>query len=308
MNMPETTEEKNGRLNLLATEINTIKSQTQKIMMQASVEIGKRLLEAKAAVGHGNWEGWLTANVDYSQRTASNLIRIYEEYGVGQRKLFGKEANPQVLASLTYTQAVALLGIRDADERAEFIDGHDVADMSSRDLQQAIKERDKAKAKNELLEKTKKKNLEKIEELQKQLNEAREKGEDEESSSDDNRVHELEVQLAVAKGRAEEAEKKVEEMEKAPLEPAVVERVPADVQAELDKLRADIAAAKNQPVLDPEQQKLRASFAVHIDVFQEEFNRINEFVEQMGDDRSKYELAFQKLIGIMMEQLTGGEN
>ena len=47
------------RLVTLATEINTIKQQTQSIMMTASIEIGRRLVEAKAAVGHGGWETWL---------------------------------------------------------------------------------------------------------------------------------------------------------------------------------------------------------------------------------------------------------
>ena len=133
------------RLVTLATEINTIKQQTRSIMMTASIEIGRRLVEAKAAVGHGNWEAWLKENVNYSQRTASNLIKVFQEYGTGQQKLFGKEANSQALADLSYTQAVALLGIQDPDERAEFLEENDVAAMTTRELEQAIKERDAAK-------------------------------------------------------------------------------------------------------------------------------------------------------------------
>ncbi len=68
-----------SRLQVLAAEINTIKSETQKIMMQSAIAIGRRLTEAKGAVGHGNWSGWLKENVDYSQRTASNLIKLFEE-------------------------------------------------------------------------------------------------------------------------------------------------------------------------------------------------------------------------------------
>ena len=110
------------RLASLAAEIRTIKEQTAKVMMQSAVEIGKRLVEAKAAVGHGGWEKWLHENVDYSQRTASNLIAVFQEYGQGQQALFGKEANPQALAKLTYTQAVELLGIKNPDERADFVE------------------------------------------------------------------------------------------------------------------------------------------------------------------------------------------
>lgn len=316
MSMLETVEEKQDRLALLATEINTIKSQTQKIMMQASVEIGKRLAEAKGAVGHGNWEAWLQTNVDYSQRTASNLIKIYEEYGLGQQKLFGKEVNPQSLATLTYTQAVALLGIHDADERAEFVETHDVENMSSRELQRAIKERDDAKAELKAAAEVRDKRIEERDRAHEELAKAMEKinelkkqmAESKTDSPNDIAIHNLEVQLAVAKGKAKELEKKLETAQNDHPEPTVVEKVPDDVQNELDQLRAEIAAAKNQPVLDPEQQKIRASFAVHIEVFQQEYNRINEFVQQMGnDDRAKYELAFQRLIGIMMQKLTGGE-
>ena len=131
------------RLHTLAAEINTIKRQTQKIMMEAAVEIGRRLVEAKGAVGHGGWGAWLEHNVDYSERTAQNLIRIFQEYGEGQQRLFG-ESNPQAFADLTYTQAVALLGIKNPDERAEFVESHDVANMTSRGLADAIKERDEA--------------------------------------------------------------------------------------------------------------------------------------------------------------------
>ena len=140
-----TTEANEARLSTLAAEINTIKTQTQKIMMQAAVEIGRRLVEAKGAVGHGGWGLWLERNVDYSERTAQNLIRIFQEYGEGQQSLFGG-SNPQAFADLTYTQAVALLGIKNPDERAEFVESHDVANMTSRELADAIKERDEAKA------------------------------------------------------------------------------------------------------------------------------------------------------------------
>ncbi len=134
-----------GRLQQLAIEINTIKTNTQRIMMQAAIDIGRRLAEAKYAVGHGNWGAWLKANVDYSERTAQNLIKIFDEYGAVQQTLFGKQLNPQLVADLSYTQAVALLGIKDPDERAAFVEEHDVAGMTKKELERAIRERDEAK-------------------------------------------------------------------------------------------------------------------------------------------------------------------
>jgi hypothetical protein len=40
---------------------------------------GELLLEAKAAVKHGEWQGWLVANVQFSERSARNYLRIARE-------------------------------------------------------------------------------------------------------------------------------------------------------------------------------------------------------------------------------------
>lgn len=249
------------RLASLAAEIRTIKEQTAKVMMQAAVEIGKRLVEAKAAVGHGGWEKWLHENVDYSQRTASNLIAVFQEYGQGQQALFGKEANPQALAKLTYTQAVELLGIKNPDERADFVENHDVAAMSTRELEKAIRERDAAKkekdaaiaARNDALKQREiiakdraivheslgnieKEKAELEEELKKARKELAEKEQEAGGVVDDKRAQELEASLAVAKGKIKELEIKLEQ----PIPAAIV--VPEETQEELDHLKAELGA------------------------------------------------------------------
>lgn len=129
---------------LIAIEINSIKEQTRKIMLFNSIEIGKRLAEAKIMLGHGEWGDWLKESVDYSQRTASNLMGIFEQYGTSQLNMFCENnAKSQALANLSYTQAVLMMGIPQ-DEREAFIEEHDVENLSTRELQQAIKDRDHA--------------------------------------------------------------------------------------------------------------------------------------------------------------------
>lgn len=129
---------------LIAIEINSIKEQTRKMVLFNSIEIGRRLAEAKIMIGHGEWGDWLDRSVDYSQRTASNLMKIFDEYGASQISLFcDNNAKSQALANLSYTQAVALLGIPQ-DEREAFIEEHDLDSLSTRELQQAIKDRDHA--------------------------------------------------------------------------------------------------------------------------------------------------------------------
>lgn len=122
---------------IIAGEINYIKRQAQQTLLAASVEIGRKLNEAKALVPHGLWEDWLTENVDYSQSTANNLMRIATEYGDEQVSLFSGKSNSETFASLTYSQAVALFALP-MDQRQEFVENHDMEDLSTRELKEEI--------------------------------------------------------------------------------------------------------------------------------------------------------------------------
>lgn len=124
----------------IASEINLIKSRTDKIMLQSCVQIGRCLTEAKAMLPYGEWGKWLKEEVSYSQRTADHLMRIYREFGP-------KSASPGVSlpdsnqdSNLSFSQAVILLGIP-AEEREEFLACHDVENMSKRELQAAVQEK-----------------------------------------------------------------------------------------------------------------------------------------------------------------------
>lgn len=130
---------------IVAAEINTIKNQTKRLVLSASVEIGRRLEEAKSLVNHGQWQQWLKDKVNYSQSTADNLMRISREYGDEQVNLFSNESKSQTFANLSYSQAVALFALP-ADDREEFVKSNDVDDMTSRQLQEAIKAQKKAEA------------------------------------------------------------------------------------------------------------------------------------------------------------------
>ena len=139
------------KLARLASEINTIKALTLAMEQNATLEIGKRLIQAKGAVGHGNWSQWLKDNVDYSERTAQNYISIYERFGNGQQKLFGASADPEQVAKLNRSQMLALMSIKDEETCFNFMEEHkeDLQDMSKRKLEAAIKELNEVKAKSE---------------------------------------------------------------------------------------------------------------------------------------------------------------
>ncbi len=131
---------------VIAAEINSIKAQTRMFALCSSIEIGRRLIEAKDMLEHGQWGSWLKESVDYSQSTAENLMRIFKEYGAEQLPLFGDNAKSQALGNLGYTQAVALLGLP-ADQREAFAETNDVANMSTRELQEAIRKQKEAEVK-----------------------------------------------------------------------------------------------------------------------------------------------------------------
>ncbi|MBQ9082854.1 MAG: DUF3102 domain-containing protein, partial [Clostridia bacterium] len=131
-------------LRTITSEICYIRDRANQVVLESAIEIGLRLQEAKAQLPHGEWGAWLKEQVHFSQSTATNLMKLAEEYGTGQVSLFGKRANSQTLANLPYTKALKLLALP-AEDRDEFVEQNDVAAMSTRALEKAIKERDEAR-------------------------------------------------------------------------------------------------------------------------------------------------------------------
>lgn len=136
---------------VIAREINFIKEQTKRQMLAASMEIGARLVAAKDLVPHGEWEKWLADNVDYSQSTANNLMRIYREYGDEQINLLTGKAPSEVFGTLSYTQAVALLGLP-MEQRMELAEEKDLPSMSTRELEREVEARKNAETRVEALD------------------------------------------------------------------------------------------------------------------------------------------------------------
>ena len=288
-----TAEVNEARLKALATEINTIKRTTQRLMMQAAIDIGQRLAEVKAAVGHGNWGKWLLENVDYSERTAQNLIRLYEEYGRGQGSLFGEAGNPQLVADLSVSQAVALLGIKDADERAEFIEKNDVATMTKRELEEAIRERNEAR-----------------EELA-AVREAAENGEEAEKKIAAYRERLTKAEASAAKNE----EKAKERITKLSAEAKAAEEELSSLRTELREAKAKAKGgsgsaedkariAELEAALKKAGDTSRWEFAAGVKGIQEGFNGLLRLIEKQEEEtRAKYQTALKTLFSEMLKLL-----
>ena len=89
-------------------EIQTLQRQAQQLLLGYAIEIGRRLVEVKAMLPHGQWGTYIKEQVGYSQSTANNLMRIFEEYGTAQQSIFGPEAISQAIGNLSYTKALRL--------------------------------------------------------------------------------------------------------------------------------------------------------------------------------------------------------
>lgn len=107
----------------------------------AIIGIGQRLIEAKAILPRGEWLPWLEERVEFSERSAQNFMRLAREW-----------SNPQALADLGASKALTLLALPPEERETFMAESHlvggeekTVVDMTSRELEKAIKERDAAR-------------------------------------------------------------------------------------------------------------------------------------------------------------------
>lgn len=146
----------------VAGEVRSITAITDEIIFyknvggQAVIEIGKRLIEAKAQLKHGEWLPWLSEKVEFSETSAQRFMQLAREYG-----------NTSLVGDLGTSKALVLLALP-ASERENFasekhvVNGEEksVTEMSKRELEEAIRQRkiaelERDKARRELDEQCK---------------------------------------------------------------------------------------------------------------------------------------------------------
>lgn len=268
----------------IATEINTIKRQTQKIMLASSIEIGKRLTEAKDMIDHGAWGKWLQDNVNYSERTAQNLMRVYDQYGdkfgmMEMDSLFASGA-PNVFEELSYTQALALLSLPTDAEREEFVKENDVASMSTRELQEAIKARKEAEDRAMDAEKRAWEAKEKLRQAENRALQAEDKARNAEQSDL------YDERLTAAERERDVLQKRVLELE---ARPAISDAGQEEIEKLKKKIHVLEAASTDED---------RMKFTAHMKIIQNAFNAMLSDIENITDNekRTRYMSAAQKML------------
>ena len=243
---------------VIATEINTIKHQTGKILLAGAIEIGRRLKEAKDLLPYGEWGKWLEESVSYSQSTADKLMRIFEAYGTGQPVSLDAGAQAQALPNLNYTQAFILLGGPE-EERAQFIAEIDVESMSTRELQKAVKERSQAVEERSRAVRERDRALQEKADLQQAL---------------DDQVSQI-TQLTTER---DSLKRKAEELSKSQTE----------IEAKAGNLRSELASLKQSTSFEAVQRMSKYLTAAHIKA---SANRIAFLFENM--DKTFKELVWE---------------
>ena len=201
---------------------------------EAILTIGRCLIEAKELLPHGEWKAWLEDSVEFSERSAQRFMRLAREW-----------SNPTTLSDLGASKALMLLALPES-ERDSFVQDHNVIDMSARQLEQAIKERDEAKAAAQRAEadkRTAEQARAKMAEDMGMLNASLASAQDarEQAMQD---VARLEAELADLK--AKPVDVAVETVvDQAAIEKARAEAV-AEMQATLDKAREAAAKARDK--------------------------------------------------------------
>ncbi len=243
----------------VTTEIRTIVRQTQQVMLSAAIEIGRRLTEAKGMVPYGEWGSYLRDEVEFSQSSANNFMRLFEEYGDRQESLFSVDS--QALENLPYTKALRLLAIP-AEERAEFAAEHDVENLSTRELEKAIRERDDALAAKTAAEQAKKDADQSAIDMAKDIENIKRQKEEADQKSEllVNEVKNLKDKLNKAQAAERAANQKVSELRENPSLPEkLMEQMRSEVQAEdaekvLNETEAALSGARER-VRQIEQEK-----------------------------------------------------
>lgn len=207
-------------IDVITEEINFYKQQAG----MAILEIGKRLVEAKDQLSHGEWLPWLEKKVEFSERSAQQYIRLWREYG--------KSAT---VADLGVRKALVLLALPDTERDSFAGEKHEVngeektaAEMTVKELEKAVAERNAAR--------------EEAEKVKADLYAAREAAKD-------------------ARSHVEELRGQLEELKNRPTEVAIEQRDATEEQLAAARQEAETAAARRMAELEEALEKARGDAA-----------------------------------------------
>ena len=232
----------------------------------AVIGLGKCLIEAKAQLQHGEWLSWLSENLNLSDRVAQHLM-------LSARNC----SNTNALSYLGKTKVLTILALP-PEERALFLDadyvpeGADksVSEMTTRELQQVIRERDAANRERDNAKRQLERSQANLQAANKQIDEICE------------RLHatqKSEEEALAQASHAEESRRKMEEDMRL-------------VHAELEELRnrpIDVAVQvqRDEAAIEEARREVREEMQAKLDEANAALDEANAAAQQSAEAESK---------------------
>lgn len=318
----------------LTAEANTLYHQAERLAGMSAMmlaESGRRLLEVKNRIPHGEFGKWCEKNLEFSYRKAARTMQLAEKMD-DENSLFSKMPT---LANIGISRVWALLAAPE-EVAAEVVENNDVESMKVRELQDELSrvkaEKEAAERKATTLEGNNDSIRKDLASLQRKLSEsvseeeftemqAAAQAQKEDLTKELNEAKaaadEIQVKLDKAKEDLKKQKAKQKELEAAKDEDVqkAIEETKADiVKAAKDDAHAEFAAALEQnakdirnlqetiETLEDENAKLSnptiMEFKVLADQLQDVYWKINEVISNEENDQLQEQLrgALQKLV------------
>jgi phage anti-repressor protein len=243
-------------LEVIETEIKFYTQQTA----TGIIEVGKRLIEAKAQLQHGEWGKWLE-RVEINQSTANKFMKVAVEI-----------SNSQSITNLGARKLFLLLDVP-AEEREQFIQENKVDEMTTRELQEAIKATKQAETRAEIAEKETKLALDRAREAEETARKEKERAD-----------------------RLQSEPPNVIEKER------VVEVIPEDIKLKLKRLESDITRWRGEAESYKNDSKKLDQIKESIKHLESHRDKLNEYIfhfDKLTDLKTGIETMFKHDLAVL---------
>lgn len=314
----------------LAAEVNVRYHQAEGLANMSAMmlaDAGRRLIEIKGRIPHGQFESWCADNLEFSKSKAEKMMKLAERVD-DESSLFSKT---ETFTDIGISRVWALLAAPE-EVAAEVIETHDVSDMTVRELKEEI-----AKLKNEkaAVEGNNDSLRKELHSTQSKLAEAVTKDDMDQIAKDfAGREDELKAEIREGKAResdiqakldkAKEDLKKLKAKQKE-LEAAKDEEVQKAIEGKVSEIEAKAKAdaeAHSQELLDRTQrqvkdcmeqiEKLEAEktklsntalmeFKVYADQLQDVYWKMNEIITEQNEKDPELGAKLQGALGKIVE-------
>ena len=296
-------------LPVIISEIKIIEQHVTKTAIEGAIQIGERLQEAKELAGHGNFGQWCQENLNYSQDTAQKFMKLAREYG-GQNNVL---ANTAMSRNFSISNALSLLKVPEED-REQFVEEHQVEDMTNKELEEEIRQLNEEKASRErtieVLNNSMRNEAEKLLQAQHEIEDLKRKLDDASVEAvDPKEVEKLKAKLEKTETALEKEKEKLKK-EKDDRQAAIDKELKAagdamqeqtkksieSLQKEVDRLKRREQKAGNETLL---------KFKILVDQLQDVFRQAGECIlaEEDQEKADKMNAALRQVLQSMEEDL-----